>query len=468
MYCTKCGNNCEQGLKFCPKCGNNLSVNQQVSSYTQQSNNSVYQQQSYQQPTYQNNNAQRSYTQQSNNNVYQQQSYQQPTYQNNNVQQSYTQQSNNKVYQQQSYQQPTYQNNNVQPVIYNNQFKKKKSNAWVFVLICLIFLVVGGFFFIQIISGGTGIYINTEERNENVTTGESSNTSSGNSRTVIENEKTYTSNVSSVSDVNKFIKQESAEQRKNCSSANSKLDLSVESKYDIAGVNFCEIDPNFASELVKVIDYYYTNYPSIKGYLNNFTITNGDSIGQNGVIAYYRPFYPTITTEDGQTVGGKQSINMMAYLFLNKSKLSEVMKNSSDSGHFPPNTTIVSPVAHEMGHYLSFVSIIKYYKLENVNFYDMRNIEIFYKVINDYGTGAYSKSLIEEAYRNYTAKNGNSLSFDEFRETISGYAVTKDSSTGKYLYDETIAEAVHDVYLNRDKAKEASKYINAVLSERLK
>ena len=55
---------------------------------------------------------------------------------------------------------------------------------------------------------------------------------------------------------------------------------------------------------------------------------------------------------------------------------------------------------------------------------------------------------------------------DGFRGTISTYAVAKDSK-GNYIYDETIAEAFHDCYLNGDNAKIASKLILEVLKEKL-
>ena len=35
------------------------------------------------------------------------------------------------------------------------------------------------------------------------------------------------------------------------------------------------------------------------------------------------------------------------------------------------------------------------------------------------------------------------------------------------IYDETIAEAFHDVYLNKDNAKDASKYIVSILKKKL-
>ena len=54
------------------------------------------------------------------------------------------------------------------------------------------------------------------------------------------------------------------------------------------------------------------------------------------------------------------------------------------------------------------------------------------------------------------------MSFDEFRGSISKYAVAKDGE-GNYIYDETIAEAFHDCYLNGDDAQLASKLIVSVL-----
>ena len=58
------------------------------------------------------------------------------------------------------------------------------------------------------------------------------------------------------------------------------------------------------------------------------------------------------------------------------------------------------------------------------------------------------------------------MSIDEWRSTISNYAVARDNS-GQYIYDETIAESFHDVYLNGQQAQDASKYIVEVLKKKL-
>ena len=75
--------------------------------------------------------------------------------------------------------------------------------------------------------------------------------------------------------------------------------------------------------------------------------------------------------------------------------------------------------------------------------------------------------MITAAYNRYKKEKGTNLSLDQWRATISKYAMAKDNY-GNYIYDETIAEAFHDVYLNGTNAKDASKYIVAELKERIK
>ena len=71
--------------------------------------------------------------------------------------------------------------------------------------------------------------------------------------------------------------------------------------------------------------------------------------------------------------------------------------------------------------------------------------------------------MLDEAYDNYKKEKGY-IDFDTWRGQISEYALAKDDE-GKYIYDETIAEAFHDVYLNGDNANIVSKYIIKVLKK---
>ena len=501
MKCLKCGYENQQIFKFCPQCGNQVITNYNQVTTNKYQNNYTNNQQNVSNIQYQNNytNNQQNVSniQYQNNYTNNQQNVSNIQYRNNytNNQQNVSniQYRNNYTNNQQNVSNIQYQNNQYQNNQYNNTYNpntyyqqsnnmyqkngyyvapKKNNSKLVLIPICIVFLFLGIFFITQILNVGPKIYINMDDSNQNyndsnVTINNYGNNSSKSTNTVIDNSKQYVSNINSVNDIKKFIKNESAEQRKNCPTYNNSLDLQIENKYDIAGVNFCEIDKNFLKELLNVIDYYYTTYPEIRGYLNNFTITGPGAGMSPGVIAYFRPSYPTLISEDGNKLGLKLSINMISSYFLDKDSLIQTMNASSQTGHFPPNTTAVSPVAHEIGHYLSFISLVKEYKLDDLTYMNPNNLVKYNQVNAQFSSGEYSKKLIEEAYNNYKKDTGSTIGFDEFRASISKYAVAKDSA-GEYIYDETIAESVHDVYLNRENAKAASKYINAVLIERLK
>ena len=81
--------------------------------------------------------------------------------------------------------------------------------------------------------------------------------------------------------------------------------------------------------------------------------------------------------------------------------------------------------------------------------------------MHDFSKGTFSKKMLDEAYQNYL-KDNSYIDFDKWRGNISNYALSKDES-GKYIYDETIAEAFHDCYLNGQNANIASQLIMNVL-----
>ena len=85
-------------------------------------------------------------------------------------------------------------------------------------------------------------------------------------------------------------------------------------------------------------------------------------------------------------------------------------------------------------------------------------LQNYYDIYKDFGYGNFSKTMLEEAYQNYLRDTNENIGFDEWRGKISQYALAKDE-TGAYIYDETIAEAFHDVYLNGNNACVCSKYI---------
>ena len=110
--------------------------------------------------------------------------------------------------------------------------------------------------------------------------------------------------------------------------------------------------------------------------------------------------------------------------------------------------------------------MMKYYKLDSILLVDSKNVTDFYDLYDDFGKGNYSLTMIKESFEKYKKDTNSNITLDEWRGTISNYALAKNNS-GEYIYDETIAESFHDVYLNGDNASIASKYIVATLKEKL-
>ena len=123
------------------------------------------------------------------------------------------------------------------------------------------------------------------------------------------------------------------------------------------------MDYSLAYEFNKVIDYIYNNYPKSRGYLTNLTLKNM-SVEDNTTIAAFLPTFQFATSSSISTYPWvyKTQVFLNSSYFLNERKLESTVVSSSESGHFPKNANKFSPVAHEMGHYLSFIVLMKHYK----------------------------------------------------------------------------------------------------------
>jgi len=281
--------------------------------------------------------------------------------------------------------------------------------------------------------------------------------------TIIESNHFYTDeSVKSEGAAKKLISQDSVSQKASCPQEIVEIENSIISKYNITAVNLCEMDIELARELEKVIDYVYTEYPIAREYLTNITLVNPKLT--DNYIAYFTPAVNFNSNSISQSY--KIMIALNAKYYLNKNKFQILIAEASSTGHFPNNATIYSPLAHELGHYLSYiVAVNKYLNHSNV-FVRNNNAEEFSNFVDDFNIGKTSKQMIELAYKNYLNKSDQKLSFDAFRASISSYALSKDNN-GNYMYDETVAEAFHDCYLNGENAKDASKEIVSILKEEL-
>ena len=263
-----------------------------------------------------------------------------------------------------------------------------------------------------------------------------------------------------------LIEEDSKLQKRKCPLKIQELEKTFTVKYGITAINLCEMDVEFAEELGKVFEKIYEEFPTTRGYLTNLTLKN-ESMSRSGVIASFLPIFAfaNISSSQYQLVIKTQMFLSSSY-FLNPTRLKVATEDASHAGHFPPNATIYSPVAHEMGHYLSFIALLKSHGITSILLIDSENYSVLSQIGVESKSGEYAQGIVEEAYQNYQKDFQSKLSIDEWRATISSYAVARDNS-GRYIYDETIAEAFHDTYLNGNKAKDASKYIVAVLKERL-
>lgn len=296
--------------------------------------------------------------------------------------------------------------------------------------------------------------------------GQSGNKSSeGITSIVYDNQYMKQFTLSNNGDVIRLIATDSIKQKDKCPEKIVKLENEIIEKYGILAVNLCEMDEDFARELVGVVRYIYNEYPSARNYLTNLTLANVDK-SQTYIAAFMPIFtFATSNTTSGYPVAVKTQILLNAKYFLDNSKINSTVKYGARSGYFPKNATRSSTVAHEFGHYLSYIALLNYHNSKQLNFVKSGGADTLYKVYDDFTAGDFSYNLLTEAYSLYKMERPND-SFEQFRKSISEYAVTRDNS-GNYIYDETIAEAFHDVYLNRDEAALASKCIVKTLEQKL-
>ena len=366
---------------------------------------------------------------------------------------------------------PVNRNSNNQLLLIHK--KKEKNNVLVgigvgtgIIVLVLFFMILFGSFRTNYFFSDDG-YIDDEP--ETSVSPNTSNTPKTNGTTAIITDNVYYNvSISGISDANKLISKDSTDQKVNCPKEILKIENDIIKKYEIPAVNLCEMEVNLAKGTERVFNTVYKDYPNARGKITNFTIMNLPLSKNSGTIAQFMPLF-IFATSDATTSYPwviKTQVMLNSSFYLNKSKLEVTMDNASKTGHFPPNTTIYSPIAHELGHYLSFIAILNEYRVDSVLLIDSKNYNVLSKIYNEFINGDFSLKMLQEAYNNYKKDTNTTLEFDEWRGTISKYALSKNNS-GVYIYDETIAEAFHDVYLNDNKAKDASKYIVRVLGQHL-
>lgn len=241
-----------------------------------------------------------------------------------------------------------------------------------------------------------------------------------------------------------------------------KIERRLEVKHKIIAVNLCEMDEDFALELESTINKVFSDFPTIKGYLTNVTLNNAKD-DESYIAAFTATqLFATSNTIDTYPHAYKMVMNLNTKYFLNADYLESTVLDASIDDYFPKGASRSSVVAHEFGHYISFVSLLRSTFLDDTLLLTKDNYQKYLNLVNSWNRGDFSQKIIKEAYNNYRNNYHDSISEYEFRASISTYAVATDIN-GNFIYDETIAEAFHDNYLNGNNAKPASKEIIKVL-----
>ena len=269
-----------------------------------------------------------------------------------------------------------------------------------------------------------------------------------------------------IDDAEEIIKSDFNKQKWQCKSNIEvrKLEKKLEDDFNIPSVSFCDVSPNEAKQIYNVISSMYELFPGIDGYLTNISITNSDD--SDSYVAYFQPIYQFVNR--GSNIleynrVNKTQILLNSYYFAND----DVLNNNVKDNWYVKDSTWESLIAHEIGHYITYVTFLKSKKITNMTLVTKDNIDSVDEIINVINNQEYSLEIVNEAINNYNLKYDKNVSASSFASNISNYASAKNSN-GEFIYDEIIAEAVHDYYLHGYNASKESMQIIDILKSRLK
>lgn len=240
------------------------------------------------------------------------------------------------------------------------------------------------------------------------------------------------------------------------------IEREIEEKLDIPSVKLCDIPVEKVKEIKNVIFDVYKLFPNIKGYLTNISVTNDQN--KNNYVAYFQPIYEFAnSTSDINKYNkvNKTQILLNSYYFVNDNELDIKLKDN----RYVKDSSLTSMIAHEIGHYITFVSLLKSMDIKDVTLVTKDNEDIVKEITKIVNEETYSKNLVLEAISKYNNLYKTNITVSEFAQNISNYANTNNEQ-GEIIYGEIIAEAVHDYYLHHSSAtKESLQIINTLNSK---
>lgn len=292
----------------------------------------------------------------------------------------------------------------------------------------------------------------------------------GYNTSIIKTDNTYNKiKVNNLFEAEKIIKEDFSNQTWKCQYDYNilKIQNEIENNYSILSVNLCDVSLDEVIKIREVIDKIYVLFPNIRGYLTNITVTNAKTNSE--YIAYFNPMYqfvnPNLDINKYNKVN-KTQILLNSYYYLNDDKLNQKIENLNIENSYVKDATINSILAHEFGHYITFVSFLKYKNIDSITFVTKENEDNINNLIKEYESNNFINNLLNKSLIRYNNKYKYNLNMEEFASLISDYASLKNNKN-QLNTPEIIAEAIHDYYLHGDDANKTSLEIINTLKELL-
>ena len=238
-----------------------------------------------------------------------------------------------------------------------------------------------------------------------------------------------------------------------------KIEDTMSNKYGIKTVCLCDMDYDTAKKISDVFDKFFALFPNTYGKLTNVTVNN--AINKDDYIAYFQPIYQFVNNNNDineYNKVNKTQILLNSYYFLNKDV---TIKDDL----YVNEATKESLIAHELGHYLIFLAVLKENNVDNIVLVNKENEEKINNVLNNINNSNTSKAILDESISLYNNKYKENLNIEQLASNISNYAYNNAKIN---IYDEVIAEAIHDYYLHETNTNKYSSIIIEVLKNRLR
>lgn len=354
-----------------------------------------------------------------------------------------------------------YLKNNTHLVTNNKQYKRKKRSNVLLIIFVLLFIS----YTIMIIFKNENILRPYAFFKKDIL----SKINGHNSSTLKNDNLYYNEKINNKEEAISFLIKDIESQEWQCSTNVDvgHLEYTLEHDYNIKIVSFCDMDTSEAEKITNVIKKIYALFPSIKGALTNISISNFNQ--KEDFVAYFQPMYEFVNSN--QDISEFNKINktqilLNSYYFLNNDILNDSISKIVPNNWYVKDATWQSTIAHELGHYISFYTLLKEEGLEDIIFVTKENIEKINKLLEKYDNNSHSLKIVNEALLNYQNKYNITISKEDYAKLISKYAASK-TIKNELIADETIAEAIHDYYLHEEKASNASIEIINIIKKRL-